>query len=257
MGYGAYGYPLGTNFSYSRLSLLERGVSYAIAHVRGGGELGKQWHEGGRMLHKRNTFSDFIAAAERLVAAGYTSPRRLAIQGRSAGGLLIGAVLNMRPDLFAAAHAAVPFVDALGTMLDPTIPLTTFEYEEWGDPRDPEVYSYIKSYSPYDNVAAREYPDILITSGLNDPRVHYWEPAKWAARLRAGGARRVLLKTNMEAGHGGASRRYQRYKELAFEHAFVIDRVGKAPPRERETGDMPCVITRTDDASLQSVSARA
>ncbi len=258
VGYGAYGISLEPWFNSAIISLLDRGFVYAIAHVRGGSEMGRHWKEEGKLLRKRNTFSDFIAAAEHLVAAGYSSPRRLAIQGRSAGGLLIGAVLNMRPDLFAAAHAAVPFVDALGTMLDPTIPLTTFEYEEWGDPRDPEVYSYIRSYSPYDNVADRAYPDILITSGLNDPRVHYWEPAKWAARLRAGSAgRRVLLKTNMDAGHGGASRRYQRYEELAFEYAFVIDRVGKAPPREKETGAMPCVITRPDDASLQSVSARA
>ncbi len=257
IGYGAYGISLEPWFNSTIISLLDRGFVYAVAHVRGGSELGRHWKEEGKLLRKRNTFSDFIAAAEHLITAGYTSPRRLAIQGRSAGGLLIGAVINMRPDLFAAAHAAVPFVDALGTMLDPTIPLTTFEYEEWGDPRDPEVYSCIKSYSPYDNVADRAYPDILITSGLNDPRVHYWEPAKWAARLRAGGARRVLLKTNMDAGHGGASGRYERYEELAFEYAFAIDRVGKAPPREKETGEMPCVISRPDEASLQSVSAPA
>jgi oligopeptidase B len=237
VGYGAYGISLEPWFNPAIVSLLDRGFVYAIAHVRGGSELGRRWREEGRLLRKRNTFTDFVAAAEHLVDAGYTSPERLAIQGRSAGGLLIGAVLNMRSDLFAAAHAAVPFVDALGTMLDPAIPLTTFEYEEWGDPRDAEYYRCIRSYSPYDNIASRRYPDVLVTSGLNDPRVHYWEPAKWAARLRAGHAgNRVLLRTNMGAGHGGASGRYERYRELAFEYAFLVDCVG-APRRagkERE-----------------------
>ena len=180
------------------------------------------------MLNKRNTFTDFIACAEKLIEDGYTNPDRLAIRGGSAGGLLIGAVLNMRPDLFEAAHAAVPFVDVVNTMLDASIPLTTGEYEEWGNPNDPKYYAYMKSYSPYDNVAAKDYPHILITAGLNDPRVHYWEPAKWAAKLRATKTddNLLLLKTNMGAGHGGASGRYARFEELAFEYAFIIDRVG-------------------------------
>jgi oligopeptidase B len=227
-GYGSYGASMDPWFDSNNVSLFDRGFVYAIAHVRGGSEMGRQWKEDGRMLAKRNTFTDFIAVAEYLIDAGYTSPDRIAIRGGSAGGLLIGAVLNMRPDLFAAAHAAVPFVDVLNTMLDPTIPLTTGEYEEWGDPNDPEYYRYIKSYSPYDNVAARAYPDLLITTGLNDPRVHYWEPAKWAAKLRASktGDGLLLLKTNMGAGHGGASGRYERLEERAFEYAFIIDRVG-------------------------------
>ena len=215
-------------FSSNNVSLLDRGFVYAIAHVRGGSEMGRHWKEEGRMFNKRNTFTDFIACAERLIERGYTSPDNLAIRGGSAGGLLIGAVLNMRPDLFAAAHAAVPFVDVVNTMLDAAIPLTTGEYEEWGNPAEDEYYFYIKSYSPYDNVTAQEYPHLLITAGLNDPRVHYWEPAKWAAKLRAtrAGDNLLLLKTNMGAGHGGASGRYGRYLERSFEYAFIIDRVG-------------------------------
>ena len=190
--------------------------------------MGRHWKEDGKMLNKRNTFTDFIAVAEVLIDQNYTNPDRLAIRGGSAGGLLIGAVLNMRPDLFAAAHAAVPFVDVVNTMLDASIPLTTGEYEEWGNPNESTYYAYIKSYSPYDNVAAQNYPHILITAGLNDPRVHYWEPAKWSAKLRdmKTDDNLLILKTNMGAGHGGASGRYSRYEELAFEYAFIIDRVG-------------------------------
>jgi oligopeptidase B len=227
-GYGSYGASMDPWFSSNNVSLLDRGFVYAIAHVRGGSEMGRHWKEEGRMLNKRNTFTDFIAAAEHLIAEGYTSPERLAIRGGSAGGLLIGATINLRPDLFAAAHAAVPFVDVINTMLDPSIPLTTGEYEEWGNPENEEHYWYIKGYSPYDNVAAQDYPDLLITAGLNDPRVHYWEPAKWAAKLRdtKTGDSLLLLKTNMGAGHGGASGRYGRLRELAFEYAFIVDRVG-------------------------------
>jgi oligopeptidase B len=227
-GYGSYGASMDPRFSSNNLSLLDRGFVYAIAHVRGGSEMGRHWKEDGKMLNKRNTFTDFIACAEHLINEGYTDPDRLAIKGGSAGGLLMGAVLNMRPDLFAAAHAAVPFVDVINTMLDASIPLTTGEYEEWGNPADPVYYRYMKSYSPYDNVETKDYPDLLITAGLNDPRVHYWEPAKWAARLRVTktGDGLLLLKTNMGAGHGGASGRYGRYEELAFEYAFLIDRVG-------------------------------
>jgi oligopeptidase B len=227
-GYGSYGASMDPWFSSNNVSLLDRGFVYAIAHVRGGSEMGRHWKEEGRMFNKRNTFTDFIACAERLIERGYTNPNRLAMRGGSAGGLLIGAVLNMRPDLFEAAHAAVPFVDVVNTMLDASIPLTTSEYEEWGNPAEDEYYFYIKSYSPYDNVTAQGYPHILITAGLNDPRVHYWEPAKWAARLRATKAddNLLLLKTNMGAGHGGASGRYGRYRERAFEYAFIIDRVG-------------------------------
>ncbi|MHC5022895.1 MAG: S9 family peptidase [Planctomycetota bacterium] len=227
-GYGSYGASMDPRFSSNNVSLLDRGFVYAVAHVRGGSEMGRRWKEGGRLLDKRHTFTDFIACAEMLIESGYTTPRRLAIRGGSAGGLLIGAVLNLRPDLFAAAHAAVPFVDVVNTMLDPTIPLTTGEYEEWGDPNVDEYYFYIKSYSPYDNVAAQDYPDVLVTAGLNDPRVHYWEPAKWTARLRdrKTDENLLILKTNMGAGHGGASGRYGRLRELAYEYAFIIDRVG-------------------------------
>ena len=228
--YGSYGASMDPWFRSNVVSLLDRGFVYAIAHVRGGAEMGRSWKEDGKMFNKRNTFTDFIAVAEFLIEEGYTDPERLAIRGGSAGGLLIGAVVNMRPDLFAAAHAAVPFVDVLNTMLDPSIPLTTGEYEEWGDPNVDEYYFYIKSYSPYDNVAAQDYPSILITASLNDPRVHFWEPAKWAAKLRAlkTDDNPLVLEIKMGAGHGGASGRYKRFEEVAFEYAFIIDRVGKA-----------------------------
>jgi len=224
-GYGAYGISIDPSFSSDRLSLLDRGFVYAIAHVRGGGDLGKPWHEDGRLLKKKNTFLDFIACAEHLTAGKYTSPNRLAIMGRSAGGLLAGAVTNLRPDLFAAVAALVPFVDALNTELDPTLPLTIGEWEEWGNPAQKEYYEYIKSYAPYENVESKPYPNMLITGGLNDPRVPFWEPAKLAAKLRAMKTddRILLLKTEMGSGHFGASGRYEYLKETAFNYAFLLD----------------------------------
>ena len=227
-GYGAYGISYDPSFSSSALSLLDRGWIVAIAHVRGGEEMGRAWYEDGRLLRKRNTFSDFIAAAEHLVAEGYTSPARLAIAGGSAGGLLMGAVTNLRPDLFRAVVAEVPFVDVVNTMLDASLPLTVIEYDEWGNPNEREFYEYIRSYSPYDNVESKDYPHILVTAGLNDPRVAYWEPAKWTARLRARKTdrNRLLLRTNMGAGHGGASGRYDHLREVAFKYAFLVDTVG-------------------------------
>ncbi len=229
-GYGAYGASLDPVFSPSRLSLLDRGFVYALAQVRGGGELGKAWHEDGKLLKKKNTFSDFIAAAGHLIALGYTSKKGLAISGGSAGGLLIGAVLNQRPDLFRAALALVPFVDLMNTMLDPSLPLTVGEYEEWGNPNDAQYFDYMLSYSPYDNVGAHDYPELLVTAGLNDPRVGYWEPAKWVARLRTTktGPERLLLRTEMEAGHAGVSGRYEALRRTAFEYAFLLDSVGAA-----------------------------
>ncbi len=227
-GYGAYGISMDPTFSSDRLSLLERGFVYAIAHIRGGADLGKPWHEDGRILKKKNTFTDFIACAERLIADQYTSSDRLAIMGGSAGGLLMGAVTNMRPDLFAVVVAKVPFVDALNTMLDATLPLTVGEYEEWGNPNEKQYYDYIKSYAPYENVDAKEFPTILVTAGLNDPRVSYWEPAKWTAKLRAMKKDRhlLLLKTNMGSGHFGASGRYEYIKETAFDYAFILNSLG-------------------------------
>ena len=227
-GYGAYEHSNDPMFDPARLSLLDRGFVFAIAHVRGGGEMGREWYEDGRLLHKRNTFDDFIACADHLVAAGYTMPAKLAIRGRSAGGLLIGAVLNQRPELFACAVAQVPFVDALTTMLDDKLPLTVNEYDEWGNPAEPEFYSYIKSYSPYDNVRPTAYPALLVMGGLNDPRVSYWEPAKWVARLRTlnRGERPIVLKTQMGAGHMGPSGRYESWREEAFVMAFVVTQLG-------------------------------
>jgi oligopeptidase B len=226
-GYGAYEMPSDPMFDAARLSLLDRGFVYAIAHVRGGGEMGREWYEDGKYLEKTNTFDDFIACAEELIEQQYTNPRRLAIRGRSAGGLLIGAVLNARPDLFACAVAQVPFVDALTTMLDESIPLTVNEYEEWGDPNDPEFYDYMKSYSPYDNVHRAAYPAVLATAGFNDPRVPYWEPAKWVAKLRSAtlSARPILLKTDLGSGHSGPSGRYESWREEAFVSAFVVDQL--------------------------------
>jgi len=226
-GYGAYELSSDPMFDPVRLSMLDRGFVFAIAHVRGGGELGREWYEDGKFLHKTNTFGDFIACAERLVELGFTNPRRLAIRGRSAGGLLIGAVLNMRPDLFGCAVAQVPFVDALTTMLDDKLPLTVNEFEEWGNPADLEYYEYMKAYSPYDNVRATEYPALLVTAGLNDPRVSYWEPAKWVAKLRMmnSGDQPVLLKTDMGSGHSGPSGRYESWREEALISAFVIEQI--------------------------------
>ncbi|HEY9845129.1 MAG TPA: S9 family peptidase, partial [Candidatus Caenarcaniphilales bacterium] len=227
-GYGAYGISYPPTFSSTRLSLLDRNVTIAVAHIRGGGEMGRPWYEDGKFLNKKNTFTDFIACAQHLIAEQWTQRDRLVISGGSAGGLLMGAVVNLRPDLFHAAIAHVPFVDVVTTMLDTSIPLTVIEWEEWGNPNDKTYYEYMKSYSPYDNVESQDYPHLLITAGLNDPRVQYWEPAKWAAKLRAlrTDNNLLLLKTNMGAGHGGASGRYERLKETAFEYAFLLDRLG-------------------------------
>jgi oligopeptidase B len=228
IGYGSYGYPYPVTFSSNRLSLLDRGIVCAIAHIRGGGELGRKWYEDGKFLYKQNTFTDFIACAEQLIQDQWTSPEHLAISGGSAGGLLMGAVLNARPDLFKAAIAQVPFVDVVTTILDPDLPLSVIEWDEWGNPNQPEFYHYMKSYSPYDNVKVQRYPHLLITAGLNDPRVSYWEPAKWTAKLRTlkTDQNQLLLKTNMGAGHSGASGRYERLKEIAFEYAFMLNYLG-------------------------------
>ncbi|MBI2097498.1 MAG: S9 family peptidase [Candidatus Vogelbacteria bacterium] len=227
-GYGAYEEVIEAGFSATRISLLDRGVIFAIAHVRGGGELGRGWYEQGKFLHKKNTFTDFIAAAEFLIRSGYTKAERLVALGRSAGGLLMGAVANLRPDLFQTIVAGVPFVDVLNTMLDPTLPLTEQEYGEWGDPRQPEFYDYIKSYSPYDNILPQNYPHILVTAGLHDPRVNYWEPTKWVAKLRElkTDDNLLLLKTNLGAGHIGPSGRYDALRDLAFEDAFILKTLG-------------------------------
>jgi oligopeptidase B len=226
-GYGSYGACMDANFSSPRLSLLDRGFVFAIAHIRGGEELGRHWYEDGKLLRKKNTFTDFIACAEHLITEGYTCPEKLFAMGGSAGGLLIGAVVNMRPELFKGAVAQVPFVDVITTMLDPNIPLTTGEYDEWGDPNQQNAFEYILSYSPYDNVEAKAYPHLLITTGLHDSQVQYWEPAKWVAKLRTMKTdhHRLLLKTNMDAGHGGASGRFRRLKELAFIYTFLLDLV--------------------------------
>jgi oligopeptidase B len=227
-GYGSYGFSYPVSFSSNRLSLLDRGVVMAIAHIRGGAEMGRKWYEDGKFLKKKNTFTDFIACAEHVIAEGWTSSDRLAISGGSAGGLLMGAVINARPELFNIVVAHVPFVDVVTTILDTSLPLSALEWEEWGNPNDKIYYDYMKSYSPYDNVEAKDYPHLLITAGLNDSRVQYWEPAKWTAKLRSLKTDKniLLLKTNMGAGHGGASGRYERLKEIAFEYAFLLDRWG-------------------------------
>jgi oligopeptidase B len=228
-GYGAYEISIDPSFSVARVSLLDRGVVFAIAHVRGGGELGRRWYADGKLERKPNTFRDFIASAEHLSAEGFTSPERLGARGGSAGGLLMGAVTNMRPDLFLAIVGDVPFVDALTTMLDEKLPLTVTEWEEWGDPvTDPEIYKVMKSYSPYDNVEAKDYPAICSTAGLNDPRVQYWEPAKWVAKLRATKTddNLLVLKTEMGAGHAGPSGRYDAWRDEAFVLAFLLDQLG-------------------------------
>ena len=227
-GYGSYGSSMDASFSSPLLSLIDRGFVYAIAHIRGGEEMGRSWYENGKLLHKKNTFTDFIAAAEHLAAEGYADPDRIYAMGGSAGGLLVGAVFTMRPDLWDGVVARVPFVDVVTTMLDASIPLTTFEWDEWGDPREREYYDYMLSYSPYDNVEARDYPHLLVTTGLHDSQVQYWEPAKWVARLRAKKTddNLLLMKTNMSAGHGGASGRYDRYRETALVYAFLLDLAG-------------------------------
>lgn len=227
-GYGSYGSSSDPTFSSDRLSLLDRGFVFAIAHIRGGSEMGRAWYENGRQLQKKNTFTDFIDVADDLVRRGYTSPDRLFARGASAGGLLMGAVVNMRPELFRGVIAGVPYVDVITTMMDSTIPLTTGEYDEWGNPHDSTFYRYMLSYSPYDNVARKAYPNLLITAGLYDTQVLYVEPAKWTARLRAmkTDSNRLILRTNMEAGHGGASGRYKRWRDVAFEYAFLLDLAG-------------------------------
>ncbi len=230
-GYGSYEASIDPYFSIARLSLLDRGIGFAIAHVRGGGEMGRRWYDQGKMLHKRNTFTDFVACARHLADTGWTRPDRLVAEGASAGGLLMGAVANLAPEAFTGIVANVAFVDALTSILDPSLPLTVIEWEEWGNPlEDPEVYAYMKSYTPYENVEAKQYPAILAETSLNDTRVLYVEPAKWIARLRevASGKKDFLLKTEMAAGHGGVSGRYNAWKDRAFSYAWIIDRLGKA-----------------------------
>jgi len=227
-GYGSYGLSMPVSFSSNRLSLLDRGMIFAIAHIRGGGELGKPWHDAGRMHRKMNTFTDFIACAEDLISWGFAAKNKLIIEGGSAGGLLMGAVANLRPDLFHAVVSHVPFVDVLNTMLDPSLPLTVGEYEEWGNPQRAEDYFYMKSYCPYSNLTRKNYPAMLVKTGLNDSQVMYWEPAKYVAKLRTlkTDANVLLLKTNLGAGHGGASGRYDYLKEIAFDYAFVLAELG-------------------------------
>lgn len=226
--YGSYGYSMDPTFSSVRLSLLDRGFAFAIAHIRGGQEMGREWYENGKLLNKKNTFYDFIDCGKHLVAQKYTSSAHLYAQGGSAGGLLMGAVVNMEPSLWNGVIAQVPFVDAVATMLDETIPLTTGEFDEWGNPKVKEYYDYIKSYSPYDNVKAQNYPNLLITTGYWDSQVQYWEPAKWIAKLRTlkTDDKLLLMRCNMDVGHGGASGRFQRYKEIAMEYAFLLDLEG-------------------------------
>lgn len=226
--YGSYGHTIDPYFNSSRLSLLDRGFVFAIAHVRGGQIYGRQWYEDGKLLKKKNTFNDYIDCAQYLIDNSYTSPDRLFGMGGSAGGLLIGAVANMKPQLFKGLIAAVPFVDVVTTMLDDSIPLTTGEYDEWGNPNDSIFYEYMLSYSPYDNVIAQDYPAMLVTTGLHDSQVQYWEPAKWVAKLRANKTDKnlLLLHTNMDAGHGGASGRFEQYKETALNYAFMLKLLG-------------------------------
>jgi oligopeptidase B len=232
VGYGSYGYAYPASFSSSRVSLLDRGVVFAIAHIRGGGDLGKPWHDQGRMEHKPNTFTDFIACAEHLIGERWTSPDRLVIEGGSAGGLLMGAVVNLRPDLFRAVVSKVPFVDVINTMLDETLPLTVGEFEEWGNPKDPKHYAVMKAYCPYTNLKSQDYPAMLVKTSTEDSQVMFWEPAKYVARLREikTDDNPVLLKINFAAGHGGASGRYDALREVAFDYAFMLTMMGAAEP---------------------------
>ena len=226
--YGSYGSTVDPYFSTIRLSLLDRGFIYVITHVRGGEYLGRQWYEDGKLLKKKNTFSDFVACSIHLIKERYTSSKHLYAMGGSAGGLLMGAIINMAPELYNGIIAAVPFVDVVTTMLDDSIPLTTGEYDEWGNPNDKLYYEYMKSYSPYDNIEAKNYPNMLVTAGLHDSQVQYWEPAKWVAKLREmrTDTNKLYLKTNMDAGHGGASGRFESIKEDAEEYAFLLDLEG-------------------------------
>ncbi|TFJ95108.1 membrane protein [Platysternon megacephalum] len=231
-GYGSYEHAMDPRFSIARLSVLDRGVVWAIAHIRGGGEMGRAWYENGKELHKKNTFSDFVACAKHLVEHGWIDPQRVGAMGGSAGGLLMGAVANLAPEVFRVIHADVPFVDALTTILNPDLPLTVMEWEEWGNPVDnAEVYQYMKEYTPYENVRAVEYPAILATTSLNDTRVFYTEPTKWVARLRETvtsdqQSRPIVLRTEMVAGHGGKSGRYDAWHQYAWEMAFVLGQLG-------------------------------
>jgi oligopeptidase B len=229
-GYGSYGYALPVSFSGARLSLLDRGLVLAYAHIRGGGEMGDPWHDAGKMMQKLNTFTDFTTAVEQLTQKGYGDPTRVAIEGGSAGGLLMGAVVNQRPDLFKVVLSHVPFVDVMNTMLDATLPLTVAEYEEWGNPNEPEAFRYMLSYSPYDNLKPGDYPAMLVKTSLNDSQVMYWEPAKYVAKLRTlkQNDTPLLLHTNMDAGHGGASGRYDYLKEVAFDYAFLLTQLNAA-----------------------------
>jgi oligopeptidase B len=229
--YGSYGATTEPTFNSNVLSLVNRGVAYAIAHIRGGQEMGRSWYDDGKMLRKKNTFFDFLDVGEYLVQERYTSPAKLLANGGSAGGLLMGAAINLQPGLFRAVVADVPFVDVINTMLDASLPLTAQEWEQWGNPQNPEHYAYLRSYSPYDNVTAQPYPALLVTTSLNDSQVMYWEPAKWVAKLRATKTDRnpLYLKTNLAGGHGGSSGRYDRLRETAFRYAFLLDQVGLAP----------------------------
>lgn len=233
-GYGSYGHTVDASFSSTRLSLLDRGYIFAIAHIRGGEYLGREWYEDGKMLQKKNTFFDFIDSAKYLISANYTSPKHLYAMGGSAGGLLMGAVMNYNPELFNGIVAQVPFVDVVTTMLDETIPLTTGEYDEWGNPNEKEYYDYMKSYSPYDNIEAKDYPNTLITTGFHDSQVQYWEPAKWTAKLRdlKTDNNILIFKTDMSSGHGGASGRFESLKEIALEYAFLLELEDGSPKSE-------------------------
>jgi oligopeptidase B len=230
--YGSYGNSMDPYFSSSMLSLLDRGFAYAIAHIRGGQEMGRKWYEDGKFFNKKNTFTDYIDVAKYLIDKKYTSKDKLFAEGGSAGGLLMGAVVNMAPELFKGVIAQVPFVDVVSTMLDESIPLTTGEYDEWGNPNQKEYYEYMKSYSPYDNVEKKAYPAILVTTGYWDSQVQYWEPAKWVAKLREYKTDKnpLLLYSNMDTGHSGASGRFEAYKEIAREFAFMLDLAGLIPP---------------------------
>tara|TARA_B100001123_G_scaffold447509_1_gene605260 strand:+ start:1698 stop:3716 length:2019 start_codon:yes stop_codon:yes gene_type:complete len=237
-GYGAYEIGIPASFSSARLSLLDRGVVFAVAHVRGGGELGRNWYEQGRLEHKQNTFSDFGSCRDHLVNEGWADPQRIVARGGSAGGLLMGVMVNQRPDAFAGVVAEVPFVDNVNTMLDPTIPLTITEYEEWGNPNDPATFEMMHAYGPYENVKSVDHPALLVTAGLNDPRVQYWEPAKWVAKLRSEttGSRPILLRTEIDSGHGGPSGRYDAWREEAFVLSVILEMLNLAPPLS-PTGD--------------------
>ena len=237
-GYGAYEIGIPASFSSARLSLLDRGVVFAVAHVRGGGELGRNWYEQGRLEHKQNTFSDFGSCRDHLVNEGWADPEHIVARGGSAGGLLMGVMVNQRPDAFAGVVAEVPFVDNVNTMLDPTIPLTVTEYEEWGNPNDPATFEIMSAYGPYENVKSADHPALLVTAGLNDPRVQYWEPAKWVAKLRSEttSSRSILLRTEIDSGHGGPSGRYDAWREEAFVLSVILEMLNLAPPLS-PTGD--------------------